>query len=139
LNRRLVMAQDPYEALDLDRVKAALSAKRVVLRIRGIDGMLEDAWGYHTPKEEFDLELKGSWYTISGCTYVNHNGVWKKVCGRQFAVAIRTSDGEVDDVIGETVEAVGPASGLQGEWYMDRVRTTCIYVNHGGVWKKVCS
>ena len=139
------MAGDAYEGQDAEISMGALAEPGTVhLLITAIDGELQDVWGNVEQADPLPQENspKGSWYYQSGCTYVRLVQQWKKVCGGMMILKIRTSDGELVDVLGHVLDTVGPSGGLKDSWYADDPTLkaiTCVYVNHAGVWKKVCS
>jgi hypothetical protein len=61
-----------------------------------------------------------------------------------MTLQINAVTGELEEVHGAKVhDATDPKVPPAGSWRMDRTRVndrlvTCVYVNHGGVWKKVC-
>jgi hypothetical protein len=135
------MAEETYEPGEVavsSRVNA--SGKKLVVHLWPIDGQIRRVWGCVELAEQQNEPPTGTWHTTGGCTYVQLDGRWKKVCGGVMTLQIDATSGELEEVHGQKVhDAVDPRVAPTGGWYVDRIRAGCVYVNHNGVWKKVCS
>jgi hypothetical protein len=139
------MADDTYEPGDMAQSSRLLAdEKKMVLHLWPIDGQVRRVWGCVETTDDPKAPAVGSWFTKSGCTYIQLDGRWKKVCGGVMTLQISAVSGELEEIHAAKVhDASDPGGDPTGSWHKDSRLinsrlVTCTYVNHAGVWKKVC-
>jgi hypothetical protein len=130
--------------VDLEELTQAVGGPtRIILVIRASDGEVEQVHavgGTVVQAVDPNVSEKASWFWKDGCVYaIDQNGAWQKVCGDgRMVLQILVADGSLERVTGPTQPASHPGVPPKAGWRWKTSSPGCVYVQHFGVWKKVC-